>query len=160
MMFYSAQCVLWSESLPWNVSVFVDCLQRIRCTLQSSTAPAEEARRCRSRRWPWSCRRARRRAGSCAEAETSRWSWSEAAERTAHFCCRRSAGPSVCGVARSSSAANTHTNTLINTARSFVTLDHKTSHKGPFLEIEIYASSESWINKLSIDVCYKFDCNI
>ncbi len=55
----------------------------------------------------------------------------------------------------------THTQTLfINTARSFVTLDHKTSHKGPFLKIEIYASSESWINKLSIDVCYKFDCNI
>ncbi len=25
-------------------------------------------------------------------------------------------------------------------------LDHKTSHKGQFLEIEIYASSESWIS--------------
>ncbi len=36
---------------------------------------------------------------------------------------------------------------------SNVTLDHKTSHKGKFFEIEIYTSSESWINKLSIDVC-------
>ncbi len=39
-----------------------------------------------------------------------------------------------------------------------VTLDHKTSHKGTFSEIEISASSESWIYKLSIDVwsmvCY------
>ncbi len=34
-----------------------------------------------------------------------------------------------------------------------VTLGHKTSHKGQFFEIEIYTSSESWINKLSIDVC-------
>ncbi len=34
----------------------------------------------------------------------------------------------------------------------FVTLDHKTSHKGQFFEIEIYRSSESWMNKLSIDV--------
>ncbi len=33
-----------------------------------------------------------------------------------------------------------------------VTLDHKTSHKGKFFEIEIYTSTESWINKLSIDV--------
>ncbi len=32
----------------------------------------------------------------------------------------------------------------------YVTLDHKTSHKG---QIEVYTSSESWINKLSIDVC-------
>ncbi len=34
-----------------------------------------------------------------------------------------------------------------------VTLDHKTSR---FVEIEIYSSSETWINKLSIDVfvCY------
>ncbi len=30
------------------------------------------------------------------------------------------------------------------------TLDHKTSHKGQFFEIEINTSSESWINKLSI----------
>ncbi len=29
-----------------------------------------------------------------------------------------------------------------------MTLDHKTSHKGQFFEIEIYTSSESWINKL------------
>ncbi len=36
--------------------------------------------------------------------------------------------------------------------RIFVTLDHKTSHKGQFFKIEIYTSSESWINKLSIDV--------
>ncbi len=35
-----------------------------------------------------------------------------------------------------------------------VTLDHKTSHKGQFLEIEIYTSSESWINMLSIDVWF------
>ncbi len=33
-----------------------------------------------------------------------------------------------------------------------MTLDHKTSHKGTFFEIEIYTSSESWINKLYIDV--------
>ncbi len=33
-----------------------------------------------------------------------------------------------------------------------VTLDHKTSHKSQFFKIEIYTSSESWINKLSIDV--------
>ncbi len=30
---------------------------------------------------------------------------------------------------------------------TFVTLDHKTSHKGNFFEIEVYTSSESWINK-------------
>ncbi len=35
-----------------------------------------------------------------------------------------------------------------------VTLEHKTSHKGTFLEIEIYASSESWINDISIDVWF------
>ncbi len=35
---------------------------------------------------------------------------------------------------------------------TFVTLDHRTSHKGQFFEIEIYTSSESWINNLSIDV--------
>ncbi len=32
-----------------------------------------------------------------------------------------------------------------------MTLDHKASHKGKFFEIEIYTSSESWINKLSFD---------
>ncbi len=32
-----------------------------------------------------------------------------------------------------------------------VTLDHKTSHKGQFFETE---KSESWINKLSIDVWF------
>ncbi len=35
-----------------------------------------------------------------------------------------------------------------------VTLEHKTSHKGQFLEIEIYASPESWINMFSIDVWF------
>ncbi len=35
-----------------------------------------------------------------------------------------------------------------------MTLDQKTSHKGQFFEIEIYTSSESWINKLSIDVWF------
>ncbi len=35
-----------------------------------------------------------------------------------------------------------------------MTLDHKTSHKGTFFEIEIYKSYESWINKLSIDVWF------
>ncbi len=33
-------------------------------------------------------------------------------------------------------------------------MDHKTSHKGQFYEIEMYTSSESWINKLSIDVWF------
>ncbi len=36
----------------------------------------------------------------------------------------------------------------------YVTLDHKTSHKGTFFQIEIYTSPESWINKLSIDVWF------
>ncbi len=36
----------------------------------------------------------------------------------------------------------------------YVTMDHKTSHKGQFFEFEIYTSSESWINKLSIDVWF------
>ncbi len=36
----------------------------------------------------------------------------------------------------------------------YVTLDHKTSHKGQLFEIEIYKSSESWINNLSIDVWF------
>ncbi len=34
----------------------------------------------------------------------------------------------------------------------FVTVEHKTSHKGQFFKIEIYTSSQIWINKLSIDV--------
>ncbi len=38
-----------------------------------------------------------------------------------------------------------------------MTLDHKTSHKGQFFETEIYTSSESWINKLSIDVWFVMD---
>ncbi len=33
-----------------------------------------------------------------------------------------------------------------------MTLDHKTSHNGQFLKIEIYTSSESRINKLPINV--------
>ncbi len=37
---------------------------------------------------------------------------------------------------------------------TLVTLDHKTSHKGKFFEIEIYASYESLINELSIDVWF------
>ncbi len=28
----------------------------------------------------------------------------------------------------------------------YVTLDHKTSHKGQFFKIEMYTSSESWID--------------
>ncbi len=38
--------------------------------------------------------------------------------------------------------------------KPYVTLDHKTSHKGQFFEIEIYTSSEVWINNLSIDVWF------
>ncbi len=38
-------------------------------------------------------------------------------------------------------------------------VDHKTmdqtSHKGQFLEMYMYTSSESWINKLSIDVWFE-----
>ncbi len=37
---------------------------------------------------------------------------------------------------------------------TFATLDHKQSHKGQFFEIEIYTSSESWINTLSIYVWF------
>ncbi len=37
---------------------------------------------------------------------------------------------------------------------TFVTLVHKTSLKCQFFEIEIYTSSKSWINKLSIDVWF------
>ncbi len=37
---------------------------------------------------------------------------------------------------------------------TYVILDHKTSHKGTFFKIEIYISSESWINKRSIDVWF------
>ncbi len=33
-------------------------------------------------------------------------------------------------------------------------MDHKTSHKGQLFKIEIYKSSESWINKLSTDVWF------
>ncbi len=38
--------------------------------------------------------------------------------------------------------------------RLYVTLDDKTSHKGQFFKIEIYASSESWIIIFSIDVWF------
>ncbi len=37
------------------------------------------------------------------------------------------------------------------TPLKYVTLEHKTSQ---FFEIEIYASSESWINNISIDVWF------
>ncbi len=40
---------------------------------------------------------------------------------------------------------------IVSCGLPYVTLDHKTSHKCQFFEIEIYTSSESWINKLSID---------
>ncbi len=33
----------------------------------------------------------------------------------------------------------------------YVTLNHKTSLKCQFVRFEIYTSTESWINKLSID---------
>ncbi len=33
-------------------------------------------------------------------------------------------------------------------------MEHKTSHKGQFFEIEIYASSESGVHNLSIDVWF------
>ncbi len=36
----------------------------------------------------------------------------------------------------------------------YVNLDNKTSHKCQFVEIDIYALSESWINNLSIDVWF------
>ncbi len=39
---------------------------------------------------------------------------------------------------------------IVNLRIIYVTMDHKTSHKGQFLEIEIYTSFESWINKLSL----------
>ncbi len=35
-----------------------------------------------------------------------------------------------------------------------MTLEPKTSHKDQFSEIEIYASSESWINNISIDAWF------
>ncbi len=35
-----------------------------------------------------------------------------------------------------------------------MTPEHKTRHNGQFLEIEMYASSESWINNISIDVWF------
>ncbi len=36
----------------------------------------------------------------------------------------------------------------------YVSLEHKTSHKGQFCEIEIYTSYKSWINNLSIGVWF------
>ncbi len=42
----------------------------------------------------------------------------------------------------------------------YVTLDHKTSLNCHFFEIKIHTSSESWINKLSIDVCLLRSDNI
>ncbi len=35
-----------------------------------------------------------------------------------------------------------------------MSLEHKTSHKGQFCEIEISTSYKSWINNLSIDVWF------
>ncbi len=35
-----------------------------------------------------------------------------------------------------------------------MTLEHKTSHKGPFWEIEIYALYKSWMDWLSVDVWF------
>ncbi len=43
---------------------------------------------------------------------------------------------------------------FLSSKSAYVTLDHKTSHKGQFFEIEIWTSSESWINNLSIDVWF------
>ncbi len=43
---------------------------------------------------------------------------------------------------------------IIWPAPVYVTLDNKTSHKGQFLDTEIYTSSEIWINNLSIDVWF------
>ncbi len=37
---------------------------------------------------------------------------------------------------------------------TYETLEHKTSHMGQIYEIEMYASSESWINNISIDVWF------
>ncbi len=42
----------------------------------------------------------------------------------------------------------------IHSTHTRVTLDHKTSHKGKFFEIEIYSSFEIWVNNLSIDVWF------
>ncbi len=36
----------------------------------------------------------------------------------------------------------------------YVTLEHKTSLKCTYFKIEIYASYESWINNISIDVWF------
>ncbi len=49
---------------------------------------------------------------------------------------------------------HTHTHTHTHLSNIYVTLDHKTSHMGQFLEIEINTSAESWINKISIDVFF------
>ncbi len=43
---------------------------------------------------------------------------------------------------------------IIERQKLYVTLDHKTSHKGHFFEIEFHTSSESWINTFSIDVWF------
>ncbi len=45
-------------------------------------------------------------------------------------------------------------------SRSFVTLDRKTRLKCQFFEIEIYASSDSGMNMLSIDVWFCYDRTI
>ncbi len=51
--------------------------------------------------------------------------------------------------------ANVHLNVdKTNFLQTYVTLDHKTSLTCQFFEIEIYTSSESWVNNLSIDVWF------
>ncbi len=50
--------------------------------------------------------------------------------------------------------SNTSSHTSSHFPCLYVSLQHKTSHKGQFFEIEIYASSESRINNLSIDVWF------
>ncbi len=48
---------------------------------------------------------------------------------------------------------------FLSSKPAYLTLDHETSHKGTFFEIEIYTRdseniSEIWINKLSSDVWF------
>ncbi len=49
---------------------------------------------------------------------------------------------------------NTKRNLIKFAYNIYVTLDHKTSHKGQVCEIEICKSSERWINENYIDVCF------
>ncbi len=43
---------------------------------------------------------------------------------------------------------------MIISILTIVTLEHKTSHKCQYFEIDMYVSSESWINHISIDVWF------